>query len=174
MIDSSRPLRLPRIDRLAWTAVAGLFGLLFVLIALPPFVGETARGVIVDAFAPLCHQLPARSFHVAGEPWAVCHRCTGIYAGLWLSALAWAGLSEGTDSLPLEAPLLLGVALVPAAVDWAAGWAGWWTSTAALRVVTGLWFGGIAGLFATGGITELIGSLLRRTTLSFQSYTPSR
>lgn len=29
----------------------------------------------------VCHQLPARSFHLAGQPLPLCARCTGIYLG---------------------------------------------------------------------------------------------
>ena len=35
-------------------------------------------------FAQICHQLDERSFLLAGQPLAVCHRCTGIYIGFWL------------------------------------------------------------------------------------------
>lgn len=32
-------------------------------------------------FSAVCHQLPARSWHVHGEPLAACIRCTSIYFG---------------------------------------------------------------------------------------------
>lgn len=38
------------------------------------------------AFAPFCHQLSDRSFHLLGIQLAVCARCTGIYGGLLLGA----------------------------------------------------------------------------------------
>jgi uncharacterized membrane protein len=37
-------------------------------------------------FSRACHQEPDRSFAWAGEPFCVCHRCFGIYAGLTLGA----------------------------------------------------------------------------------------
>lgn len=45
-------------------------------------------------FAPVCHQLPERSFAAFGHPLAVCHRCSGLYAGftaglLLLPYLGW-------------------------------------------------------------------------------------
>jgi uncharacterized membrane protein len=36
----------------------------------------------------ICHQLPARSFHLWGAALPVCARCTGIYAGAAALALA--------------------------------------------------------------------------------------
>lgn len=37
-----------------------------------------------QAFFNLCHQDPARSFWINGQPMAVCSRCLGIYAGFGL------------------------------------------------------------------------------------------
>ena len=38
----------------------------------------------------ICHQLPERSFHLWSRQLPVCARCTGIYAGAALAALALA------------------------------------------------------------------------------------
>lgn len=43
--------------------------------------------VVRDFFRAVCHQSPERSFRFSGQPWAVCARCSGIYAGLGLGAL---------------------------------------------------------------------------------------
>ncbi len=50
-------------------------------------------------FGQLCHQLPARSFWVAGQPMAVCIRCFGIYSGLlfgWATLPWWNGVYNYT------------------------------------------------------------------------------
>ncbi len=55
---------------------------------------------VYEFFSRICHQDPARSWHVAGEPLAVCIRCASIYfaftASLWLGLKArvrWLRLS---------------------------------------------------------------------------------
>src|SRR5689334_23996230 len=39
---------------------------------------------IYHSFKTLCHQLPERSFFIAGHQFAVCARCTGLYGGFAL------------------------------------------------------------------------------------------
>lgn len=40
-------------------------------------------------FGLTCHQIPERSFHLYGYPFAVCARCTGIYFGFLLGLLLY-------------------------------------------------------------------------------------
>jgi len=70
-------------------ALFALVGALFI-IALGP--GLWGPSDIADwylswqrsVFASVCHQQPSRSFWMNGAPLAVCERCFGIYAGLFL------------------------------------------------------------------------------------------
>ncbi|HSR69799.1 MAG TPA: DUF2085 domain-containing protein [Acidobacteriota bacterium] len=64
-------------------------------------------------FQRICHQMPERSFHLAGEPLAVCHRCLGIYAGFLAGALLLP-LWQSLGRLLLVRPrlLLIGFALM--------------------------------------------------------------
>jgi uncharacterized membrane protein len=43
--------------------------------------------VLQDFFRTVCHQRPERSFWFSGQPWAVCVRCSGFYAGLAIGVL---------------------------------------------------------------------------------------
>jgi hypothetical protein len=43
--------------------------------------------VVYGAGSVLCHQLPARSFHLWATQLPVCARCTGIYAGGAIAAV---------------------------------------------------------------------------------------
>jgi uncharacterized membrane protein len=54
-------------------------------IVAAPFLGLSW---VYTFFSRICHQDPSRSWHLSGEPLAVCIRCTSIYfaftASLWL------------------------------------------------------------------------------------------
>jgi uncharacterized membrane protein len=100
-----------------------------------------------SVFAGLCHQEPARSFALDGHTMAVCHRCTGIYAGIGVGALVALGPRVDPTRKLLwiagAAPLALQVALawIFPALDL------WW-----LRVLTGT----IAGLTIGIGVASAL------------------
>ncbi len=90
------------------------------------------------AFRPMCHQLPERSFaFVADAPLCVCHRCFGIYAGLFVGGLIAAAGAKADPSnrrtwLIATLPMLAHVLVIQfvSAIDFS------W-----LRVATGALFG---------------------------------
>lgn len=165
-------------SRSAWLVPTLLLGSVCILITAPTWLGPGGRAAIMEFFAPLCHQIPERSFSLAGEPLAVCHRCTGIYAGLLVGAFLWrgAGRFEGlfrfdrSEIAGRGAGWLLVLAAAPAAVDWGAGLTGFWESGALVQAGTGFWFGVGTGLLVTGGLTQLTGRLLRRIRRFYPTY----
>jgi len=103
--------------------------------ALPAatFVAVQAQpGALASLFAvsvyfvgsAVCHQLDARSFHVLGHQMPVCARCTGIYLGAAIAALA-VGIRRRRSTLALNPRWLVGLALLPAATsliyEWGTG-----------------------------------------------------
>jgi uncharacterized membrane protein len=61
------------------------------LAASRPHPNVVAFGFVYSAYAIgsiICHQISARSFHLWSLPLPVCARCTGIYAGAAITALA--------------------------------------------------------------------------------------
>ena len=122
------------------------------LIASRPTVGLAAYGAsaaVYEIGSLICHQLPARSFYFWGAQLPVCARCTGLYAGAAVAAIAAAGLPgsflwrEVWD----RARELLAVAAAPTAVtlvyEWISG------------AMPSHWIRAAAG-FALGAIIMLI------------------
>jgi uncharacterized membrane protein len=91
-----------------------------VLLLLAPFLASRSHasmlgtGLVVAAYAVggvVCHQLSERSFHLASAQLPVCARCTGIYLGAAVMALAaWGARGFSTSAretrgrAPVDAP----------------------------------------------------------------------
>ena len=77
--------------RLLRVLLAAGWSLLCILIIGAPILASRAYYVpasfIYLLFSSVCHQMPDRSFIFSGFPFAVCHRCSGIYLGLILGTL---------------------------------------------------------------------------------------
>ena len=107
-----------------------------------------------SAFAGLCHQLPERSFYLAGYPLAVCARCFGIYAGFTLGLLLYPLVRSLRDeSVPARAWLV--VAALPTAVDFTLGITGVWANTHTSRALTGAFLGAGAVFYIMPGLCAL-------------------
>ena len=140
---------------LRWALVTVALAGLLCLVVAPPFVGEDVRYLIMVGFSNACHQIPARSPHIAGVPLAVCDRCLGIYAAL-SAAPFLVLLARRWDALLRRRAryLILGALLIPGA-DWAMGVVGLWANTPWSRLFTGAAFGIVAGYFLTQALVGL-------------------
>ncbi len=78
----------------------------------------------------VCHQLPARSFHLWHVALPVCARCTGIYVGAAVAAIAWratpaAALEARRDRTRVDPRVVLLAAFAPTAAtlvfEWTTG-----------------------------------------------------
>ena len=76
--------------RQAWRAWAVGLGVVFVwafLIILAPLAKaygfESIAASLNGFYHYICHRIPERSFHIAGEQFGVCSRCSGVYFGLF-------------------------------------------------------------------------------------------
>lgn len=104
-------------------------------------------------FSPLCHQIPERSFTVAGFAFAVCHRCTGIYIGLFAGSLLPESLID--HFVRSRRPWIVAASLL-LLLDVLAPIAGLWPNTPATRSSTGLLFGLVVAALTARGITEFL------------------
>ncbi len=137
-----------------WTVAMVGTAALAALAASPPVVGGEAGVWIHHAFSVACHQIPERTPHLASGPIALCHRCSGILAGLVLGIAAAPLLSArvlGLVNRSRQGRWLL-AALAPTAADWALGALGLWSNTPVSRVATGLIFGMAAGVILAANL----------------------
>ena len=117
--------------------------------------GNTATALLIyEAFNHLCHQLPERSYYIAGQKFAVCARCTGIYSGFVLGVIAYPLVRalRRTDT-PDRKWLLL--AAVPLAIDFTLTFAGIWDNTHTSRLLTGMLLGAAAVFYVIPGLVDL-------------------
>jgi uncharacterized membrane protein len=109
-----------------------------------------AAALVVTIYAvgaAVCHQLPARSFHLGAAQMPVCARCTGIYLGAALAAVAAAfdgatGAPDGRTRAPLTPRMLLALAALPTAATLAFEWSSGVTPSNLTRALAGLPLGG--------------------------------
>ncbi len=142
-----------------------LAGVLFSLIPAAPLLSRHGHPLLGASiyffFSPVCHQSPHRSFFLDGLPWAVCHRCAGIYLGLLAGCLLparwWA------SSLPVEVRRRWALAAtLPLALDAMLPYTGLWSNTPASRFVTGILFGAMLMTLLIPGSIEFFRALRER------------
>jgi uncharacterized membrane protein len=92
--------------------------------------------VLYRTFAPLCHQLPERSFSLSGFPLAVCARCLGLYGGFAAGMLVLIASSLGTARANTLLKVLA-ASWLPLIVDGFGGWFGFFENTPFTRFITG-------------------------------------
>jgi uncharacterized membrane protein len=99
----------------------------------------------------ICHQRPERSFHLAGVQMPVCARCFGLYAGGAAGLmLAWiVRLSSGSRTR-----LALAIGAAPIAVTVGLEWIGLIQTSNAVRWLTGVPLGLVAGFVIVRSLTS--------------------
>jgi uncharacterized membrane protein len=115
-----------------------------------PFWGLT----IYRAFSYVCHQIPERSFFIAGHQFAVCSRCTGLYAGFTAATIVYP-LVRSLRQTEAPARKWLFIAAAPLAIDFAVGYLGMWDNTHSSRFATGALLGAVAVFFVMPGLIDL-------------------
>lgn len=161
-------IAIPFIWRQAWRVwwiilLVALMWLLSIIAApLARSGGEEAiASPIFTLFGFICHQIPDRSPHLAGEPFAVCSRCFGIYFGLLFGVAiypAW----RAVYSIEPPRRIWLFAALIPVAVDASLTIFGIWENTHISRFVTGLILGFACATFIMPAIVEITRNLAHR------------
>jgi uncharacterized membrane protein len=135
--------------------LAVAWGTLCVAVAATPWLASHSyhkvASVLYLLFSGICHQIPERSFALFGYPLPVCHRCSGIYAGLFLGCfMVLRGLHRRTAA---RRNIVLG-SLIALALDALAPVVGLWNNSALSRFSTGLLFGIVTSLLVVRGLEE--------------------
>jgi uncharacterized membrane protein len=149
--------------RAARILIALLWGSLFLSVLAAPLLsahgGEPAAMLLYFFFSPVCHQIPERSFLLSGHAWAVCHRCAGLYLGLFAAALLDHPLIRRR---PDQRRAWVLAAAIPLLLDALLPYAGFWDGTAFSRFATGLFFGYVSSSLLVLGVTEWLRETPRR------------
>ena len=150
-VSNRRPLLMWLVAAVGSLAVMSLIlGAPLAMDAGHPFWGLT----IYKAFSYVCHQIPERSFFIAGHQFAVCSRCTGLYAGFTVATVFYPlvrSLSQ-TEAPPRK---WLFIAAAPLAIDFAVGYLGIWENTHSSRFATGALLGAVAVFYVMPGLLDL-------------------
>jgi uncharacterized membrane protein len=141
-----------------WLLVAGGSLALMVIIIGAPLALAAGHGAlaatIYHAFSHVCHQLPERSFFIKGHSFAVCARCTGIYAGFAVATVLFP-LARSLRQTEAPARKWLFIAAAPLAIDFAIEFSGIGHNTHSSRLFTGAMLGGVAVFYVMPGLLDL-------------------
>jgi len=151
----TQPNHRPLLLWLGAVVIAGCFCALILAAPLAQSSGhdQVAR-TLYRSFAILCHQLPERSYFIAGHKFAVCSRCTGVYAGFLLTLLGYP-LIRSPRSVEVPARRWLFLLSLPLLIDFALGFFGIWENTHSSRFITGFLFGSVVVFYVMPAIAEL-------------------
>ena len=147
-----------RLPLLFWLGcVAVVFCVIGLIVAAPlaaAYNHPQFAAAIYHSFKTLCHQIPERSFFIAGHQFAVCARCTGLYSGFALVLLLYP-MVRSLHSSDVPKVRWLFVAAAPLAIDFSLTFFGIWENTHTSRLLTGMLLGGVTVFYVMPGILEL-------------------
>ena len=172
VVPTRRPL-------LFWFVSAATVVVLVSLIVIAPVAAAGGHSNVAEgiyrAFGALCHQLPERSYFIDGHKFAVCSRCTGIYAGFAFTLLAYP-LVRSLRNTATPPRTVLFLAALPLLIDFSLTFFGIWENTHTSRLLTGALLGSVAVFYVMPGIVDLsLRSLTKQTPpVTFTRASPER
>jgi len=110
--------------------------------------------VVYETFSHVCHQIPERSFFIAGHPLAVCARCTGLYVGFAAVVASYPLITSLKRTHTPERKWLF-LAAAPLGIDFALGFFGVWENSHLSRFLTGGLLGAVSVFFILPGLVQL-------------------
>jgi uncharacterized membrane protein len=107
---------------------------------------DQTAGVLYSFFSRICHQIDARSFHIDGEKFGVCIRCSAIYFG-FLVGLLLAPIFGLFRRIHIPKQILLLITIVPMLIDVVLNDTNLLISTTMTRIITGALFGSVTSWY---------------------------
>lgn len=139
-----------------------LWAALIVIAPVAKAYGLTSiSGPLYSFYHFICHQRTERSFHISGEPFGVCSRCSGVYFGLFVGFAIYPLWRRIEDIEPL-ARFWLFLSLIPIAIDWSLTMFGIWENTQISRFMTGLILGIACATYIVPALVEITRNLKAR------------
>ena len=164
-VASPQPLASSSFATVTWAITATIGLALVALIIGAPLAQANGHPAfassIYKAFSFVCHQIPDRSFHLAGHQFGVCSRCTGLYVGFAVAALIYP-LARSLKRTDTPARLWLILATLPLAIDFGLGYFSIWENTHLSRFLTGALLSSVAVFYIMPGLIELSSAIRRR------------
>ena len=121
-------------------------------------VYRAAAGAVYGFFSPVCHQWDSHSFHLCGEKFGVCIRCSAIYAGFLAGIVLYPRLGKACERR-FGARTLLAAGAAGMLADAACSVARIAESSTASRLATWGIFGVLAAFVLTPLLQELMATL---------------
>jgi len=141
-----------------WAITATIALALVAMIVAAPLAEANGHArfalTIYKSFSLVCHQIPERSFHIAGYKFAVCSRCTGLYSGFALATLVFP-LVRSLRQTATPSIIWLFLAAAPLVIDFSLGYFSIWQNNHASRFATGALLGSVAVFYILPGLSEL-------------------
>src|SRR5258706_1293276 len=164
----SLPGEANRADRRAaivWAATSTIALVIVSLIIVAPLAQSYGHPLFASAiyktFSFVCHQIPTRSFHLAGHQFGVCSRCTGLYTGFAVAALVYP-LARSLQRTDTPSLLWLILATLPLVIDFGLGYFSIWENTYLSRFFTGALLSSVAVFYVMPGLIDLSSAITRR------------
>jgi uncharacterized membrane protein len=164
-VASPRPLATSSFATVTWAITAAIALTLVALIVGAPLAQANGHPAfassIYKAFSFVCHQIPERSFHLAGHQFGVCSRCTGLYVGFAVAALVYP-LARSLKRTDTPSRIWLVLATLPLVIDFALGYFSIWQNTYLSRFLTGALLSSVAVFYIIPGLIDLRSAIARR------------
>jgi uncharacterized membrane protein len=157
---------------IAITSVAWL-----ALLVVTPYAPPSLAALMYSVCGVICHQLPERSFHLAGIQIPVCARCLGIYAGAALAASGHVlGVVAGSKRWQIlsasDARRILLAGAIPTIATVGLEQGGLWSGSNTVRAIAGIALGVAGALVVMSAVATLHYSACQRRRLTASCQIP--